>query len=536
MNNALVRRLLLSAGMSGCLAAAAAGAETQQATNTSEPAAIGTGGYVLNFQFQWSCDDVAGATTSSPGRIDLVDPNGVTVAEISGTISAGAASIGSPVVGSLSNVACSVSVTGAGGTPADAVLTGTWRLSGVGPGAYTLRFWNYEDWITGRVGTAITTHSADAGGGGPVSPPTIALSAPQAATVFQPMGFTATAAAGSNGNPLASVVVAASADGGATWTTVLSNTQASSPADTEAGSTSFIQAGTATLRATATDAGGLKAQSEETLTIAKANQPGVSLSPAALSLTAGESATFTASGGISGNYAWAGSAAGSGSTQVVAFPTPGTYSLSVLDSGNSNYNASGVATATVSVQAAFFVLSVAAGPGGTVSGGGSYPPNATATAVATPGPGSTFAGWTGDMTGAAPSLQVPMSSNKSVTANFAAMLPQTITFLPPGNVTTRSPPLTLLATASSGLPVLVALISGPASLAGNVLTPAGTTGQLTLTATQPGNAQYLAAPPVTLSFPVGAPPAGVILSDDAAVTMRSDRFTRTTSFRSGPDH
>jgi hypothetical protein len=33
---------------------------------------------------------------------------------------------------------------------------------------------------------------------------------------------------------------------------------------------------------------------------------------------------------------------------------------------------------------------------------------------------------------------------------------------------------------------------------------------------------------------VGSPPAGVILADDAAVTMRSDRFTRTTSFRSGP--
>jgi hypothetical protein len=156
-----------------------------------------------------------------------------------------------------------------------------------------------------------------------------------------------------------------------------------------------------------------------------------------------------------------------------------------------------------------------------------------ATAVATPGPGSSFIGWTGDLTGSSLSLAVLMNSNKSVTANFATLLPQTIAFLSPGAVTTRTPPLALSATASSGLPVLIALVSGPASLSGNILTQAGATGQVTLTATQQGNAQYLPAAPVTLSFPVGSPPAGVILTDDAPVTGRYDRFTRMTSFRSG---
>jgi Divergent InlB B-repeat domain len=515
------------------LVAAAHGGETQQPSSTTESAAIGAGGYVLNFQFQWSCDDIPGGTTSSPGRIDLVDPSGVTVAEISGTIAAGSASIASPVVGSLSSVACSASVTGAGGTPADAVLSGTWRVSGVGPGAYTFRFWNYEDWIQGRVGTTVNTASCDAGGGGPVSPPNITLTAAQAATVYQPMGFTAAASVGPNGNPLASVVVAASADSGATWSTLLSNTQASNPGDTEGGSTSFGLPGTEILRATATDTAGLQATSLVTMTVAKANQPGVSVSPASLSLSPGQSATFTASGGASGNYAWAGSAAGSGPAQVVAFPSPGTYSVSVLDSGNSSYNPSAPATATVFVQSAFFVLSVTSAPGGTVSGGGSYPANSVATAVATPGPGSSFVGWTGDMTGSSLSLPVLMSSNKAVTANFAALLPQTIAFLSPGTVTTRTPPLILTATASSGLPVQIALVSGPASLSGDMLTQAGATGQVTLTASQAGNAQYLPAPPVTLSFPVGSPPAGVILTDDAPVTVRSDRFTRMTSFRSG---
>lgn len=534
MDLALPRIFLLTAAATALLVAAAPGAETQQATSTTEAVSIGPGGYVLNFQFVWSCDDVPGGTASSPGRIDLVDATGATVAEVSGTIAGSSASLGAPIVGTLTNVSGSASVTGASGSPADAVVTGTWRVSGIGPGAYTFRFWGYQDWIVGRVGTTITTSSSDAGGSGPISPPNVALSAPQAATVYQPAGFTANAAVGSNGNPLASVVVDASADGGATWSTVLSDARASNPGDTESGSASFGQAGTEILRATATDTGGLQATAEQTLTVGKASQPAVSISPATLTLTAGQSASFTASGGATGNYEWAGSAAGSGATQVVAFPAQGTYSLSVVDTGNSSYNPSAAATATVSVQAAFFVLTVMSGPGGTVSGGGSYPPNATATAVAWPDPGSTFAGWTGDVTGSAPSLAVYMSSAKTVTANFSPLLAQTITFPSPGTVTTRTAPITLSATASSGLPVQIALTSGPASLAGNVLTQTGVTGQVILTATQAGNAQYLPAPPVTLSIPVGSPPAGVILTDDSAVTRRSDRFTHTTSFRSGP--
>jgi hypothetical protein len=34
----------------------------------------------------------------------------------------------------------------------------------------------------------------------------------------------------------------------------------------------------------------------------------------------------------------------------------------------------------------------------------------------------------------------------------------------------------------------------------------------------------------------GLPPSGVLLSDDSAATKRTDRETRTTSFRSGPAH
>ena len=225
---------------------------------------------------------------------------------------------------------------------------------------------------------------------------------------------------------------------------------------------------------------------------------------------------------------------GSGPAQSASFPSPGAYSVSVVDSGSADYNPSPPATATVAVQAAFFVLSVAANSGGTVSGGGPYPPNAEATAMATPGPGQVFTGWTGDATGSSPALSILMDSSKSVTANFGPMLAQTISFAAPGTVTTRSPPIVLLATASSGLPVAIALDSGPAALAGGVLTPSGVAGQVTLKATQPGDTEYLPAPPVTISFPIGSPPPGVLLTQTSPVTKRTDRYTRNTSFTSGP--
>lgn len=79
---------------------------------------------------------------------------------------------------------------------------------------------------------------------------------------------------------------------------------------------------------------------------------------------------------------------------------------------------------------------------------------------------------------------------------------QTITFNPIPNQT-YSPTLTvpLTATASSGLTVSFTLISGPATLAGNTLTITGV-GTVVVEASQPGDAVYNAAPPVTRQFEV----------------------------------
>jgi plastocyanin len=350
------------------------------------------------------------------------------------------------------------------------------------------------------------------------------------------VGVGATAAASAGGSPLASVEIDVSWDNGNSWGVVADDVHPSSPSDTESATYAFPQAGAALLRAVATDSGGRTAASTQAVAVGRAIQGPVAVYPASVSITAGQSVAFSASGGSTGSYSWGGSASGSGPAQTVTFPASGSYAVTVFDTGNANFSPSPPASSAVTVQNPFYTLSLAASGAGSVSGGGSYPPNSQATATAVPGPGSGFAGWTGDVTASTPSLSILMSANKSVMAHFTALLPQSISYTPPGAVSTRSPAFALAATSSSGLPVSLALGSGPAKLEGNVVTPSGATGQVTITATQPGNAQYLPAQPVVITFAIGPPPPGVILSDDSAATKRSDKDTRATSFTSDGTH
>ena len=82
---------------------------------------------------------------------------------------------------------------------------------------------------------------------------------------------------------------------------------------------------------------------------------------------------------------------------------------------------------------------------------------------------------------------------------------QTITFPGIPNQTYGGPPLTLNASASSGLPVSYAVTSGPATVSGNLLTINGV-GSVTVQASQSGNAEYEPATPVAQTFSVN--PAG----------------------------
>ena len=83
------------------------------------------------------------------------------------------------------------------------------------------------------------------------------------------------------------------------------------------------------------------------------------------------------------------------------------------------------------------------------------------------------------------------------------------------NQLTFNQPITLEATASSGLPVSFEMMEGPATISGNVLTLTGETGIVKLKATQAGNENWLPAPDVVKTFEVVDPYAY-----DPEVTIR----------------
>ena len=112
-----------------------------------------------------------------------------------------------------------------------------------------------------------------------------------------------------------------------------------------------------------------------------------------------------------------------------------------------------------------------------------------------------------------------------------ALTPQTITFPTPVTQTYGAAPITLSATASSGLTVTYQVISGPASVNGNSLTITGA-GQVTVEADQAGNAQYAAATPVQDTFTVNKANAAIRVTA-YKVTYTGNPFTASGSATGG---
>jgi hypothetical protein len=110
----------------------------------------------------------------------------------------------------------------------------------------------------------------------------------------------------------------------------------------------------------------------------------------------------------------------------------------------------------------------------------------------------------------------PSSGTSTLTISQAA---QSITFDPIGNQSYGVAPLTLNATASSGLAVSFSVVSGPASISGNTLTITGA-GAVKVRASQAGDANYLAAPDADQTFNVL--PATLTLSADSASRVYGD--------------
>jgi PKD repeat protein len=87
-----------------------------------------------------------------------------------------------------------------------------------------------------------------------------------------------------------------------------------------------------------------------TLTVTGLAQATVAISPTTLSVLLGAQVTFTASGGSgSGAYEWGGDGSGTGTTKQVTFNTVGSRTVTVKRLGDSQFDDSNTATATITV-------------------------------------------------------------------------------------------------------------------------------------------------------------------------------------------
>ncbi|MES2596827.1 MAG: MBG domain-containing protein [Verrucomicrobiota bacterium] len=109
-----------------------------------------------------------------------------------------------------------------------------------------------------------------------------------------------------------------------------------------------------------------------------------------------------------------------------------------------------------------------------------------------------------DFTAAAPVEQ----SFDVFQGSAASVLPQTIAFNPLAPRFVNEGPFSVSAASSSGLPVTITVTSGPATVLNGVVTLGGTAGTVVLTASQGGNANFLAAKAVVQNFKVNPLPTG----------------------------
>jgi large repetitive protein len=115
-----------------------------------------------------------------------------------------------------------------------------------------------------------------------------------------------------------------------------------------------------------------------------------------------------------------------------------------------------------------------------------------------------------------------------------AAAPQTIAFAPIADTVVTNSPVPLTASASSGLPVSFTVLSGPAVAGGGGLALTGA-GLVVVVATQPGDANYTAAPPVTNQFNVflAASPQTITFAPLPATSFSTNSIALSATASSG---
>ena len=491
-----------------CGLATAQADSVNSSTSTTQTLTVAGSAYDISFNVSWWSDDYP--MNSAPGRLDVLDSGGQLVGRV----------IASDYDGPSITVSGSGTVDGvqsnigryAGGAPADGFLSGVWHLTGLTPGTYTLRLWNYRTWDTLYSATTVWTHTSFVSGGEPApanTAPTISwTSAP--ATAPHAQGYYVAAHGHDDDGNLAQVNV---------WKNGVPFAFAGGGNGTDGDSgnaTSDAGPQTVTFTAQAVDASGaaspmisctvsIGAPPPAQYSLTTTTGPGGSVSPGG-PYSAGSTATVVASPDAAHDFAgWSGSAGGSANP------------LGLVMDGDK------------AVQANFtvksYALTTSAMSGGSTTPGGTYPYGTTVTISALPDTVHYFTGWTGDAAGTAPSIAVLLDRTKFVQAQFAPKTAQSISFSPPGDQNVGAV-IPLSATSSSGLPVSFVVVSGPANFTNGTLTVTGS-GAVTIQAVQPGDTYTLAAPPVTGTFNAAAP--AMLRYQAAARTLLQTGHTAETT-------
>jgi len=153
-----MKRLLFLILLIGALAEARALTSTQSG-QVSQPLTVTAANYSIDFAIDWSCDDYP--AYSAPGRIELRDAGGNLVARLSGSVYRDTGPSFSLSGGStVTNTAYWMFRYARDGAPADGSVQGTWNLTGLAPGQYTLRLFGYTTNEVGRRATTVWTNSS----------------------------------------------------------------------------------------------------------------------------------------------------------------------------------------------------------------------------------------------------------------------------------------------------------------------------------------------------------------------------------------
>lgn len=411
---------------------------------TTQTVTIPAGGYTVSFGVFWFGDDYP--QSSAPGRIELRDVSGTLLGRVTASHyqSTGVSAYAS--LGSLTDVVSSVNLYAADGSPADGQLTARWHITGVPPGTYTLRFFEYSTWANWLQATRVWTETSFLEGSAASSPPTIAWSA-------NPSGA-------ASGAPYTISAQGHDADGNLTqvniWKNGLPFAFAGGGNGTDGSSSNTTADGgpqTITFTAQASDAAGATSPViSHTVSIgAPVNSPPTVTLPApgAQTITAGTVLTITGratdpdgnisahnldiqrpagdwnfQGGFATGAQFQGGPLGSGgdSTRSASFTFTdvGTYYIrSAASDGSGWYHSATVAITVVAPPPVQYALSTSAGTGGSVSPGGLFNAGTSATMTAVPDSSHDFVGWAGDASGTGNPLAVLMDRNKAVQAVFA---------------------------------------------------------------------------------------------------------------------